>query len=137
MHPKLLANNNKDLRFVTKAGFPFSSITEKRIAETQRLTGYDRVTKSVEELFGDGASFSDKYGTASKAIQGCAPNLVHSTDAALLLMTVSKCVNDYGVTNHMMIHDSFATTAADCQAFQLLSGKASLICLMITVFTLN
>jgi DNA-directed RNA polymerase len=60
--------------------------------------------------------FWNKTGEAfllkSKQKQGAAPNFVHSMDASHLMLTVNACVL-HGIENFAMIHDSFATYAAD------------------------
>lgn len=60
--------------------------------------------------------FSRKLGAAvvkkSKQRQAAAPNFVHSMDAAHLMMTVNEAAF-YEIDSFAMIHDSFATHAAD------------------------
>ncbi len=41
-----------------------------------------------------------------------APNIIHSFDAAHMMLSISAA-QDYGVTHHAVIHDSFGTHAAD------------------------
>lgn len=43
---------------------------------------------------------------------GIAPNYIHSLDAALLTKTVNRCAEE-GVSGYGMVHDSYATHAAD------------------------
>jgi len=47
-----------------------------------------------------------------KSAQGMSPNVVHSWDASHLMLTVSRCA-DQGLDSFSLIHDSFATLAAD------------------------
>ncbi|QDP54765.1 MAG: putative RNA polymerase [Prokaryotic dsDNA virus sp.] len=49
-----------------------------------------------------------------KMINGLVPNFVHSLDAALLYKTVN-CASTMGVRNFAVVHDSFATLAADTE----------------------
>lgn len=49
---------------------------------------------------------------ARRAIDGIAPNFVHSLDAAHLMMTVTAA-KDAGITDVAVIHDSFATHASN------------------------
>jgi DNA-directed RNA polymerase len=49
---------------------------------------------------------------ARKHRNGIAPNFIHSLDAALMVRTVNRA-NQLGVKDFMMIHDSFATHAAN------------------------
>ena len=39
-----------------------------------------------------------------KSIRACAPNLVHSLDATILMKTVLKC-REQGIKNMMTVHD--------------------------------
>jgi DNA-directed RNA polymerase len=48
-----------------------------------------------------------------KQVNAVAPNVVHSLDAAALMMTVTLALKD-GVQSFGMIHDSYATVPADC-----------------------
>ena len=43
---------------------------------------------------------------------GACPNYVHSLDASIMFETVNRC-SEEGLTGFQMIHDSFATHAAD------------------------
>ena len=51
---------------------------------------------------------------ASDSKSGIAPNVIHAMDATHLMMTVLRCI-DYGVTDIMVVHDSFATTIGGAQ----------------------
>ena len=51
---------------------------------------------------------ADPHGSA----KGAAPNLIHSIDAAHLVKTICRCI-DKGATHCGVVHDSFATHAAD------------------------
>lgn len=48
----------------------------------------------------------------SKQVSGIAPNIIHSLDAAAMMLTVRGCL-DSGLTHFLMIHDSFGTHASD------------------------
>lgn len=50
--------------------------------------------------------------SARKNINGICPNYVHSLDACLMMMTVNLAAYN-GVDQFAMVHDSYATTAAD------------------------
>lgn len=47
-----------------------------------------------------------------KQVQGLAPNFVHSMDAAHMMRTVNKCLEE-GITEFAFIHDSYGTHAAE------------------------
>ena len=51
-----------------------------------------------------------------KARNAVAPNVIHSLDAAHLMLTVLDA-KDVGITNYSLIHDSFGTHAADTPMF--------------------
>jgi DNA-directed RNA polymerase len=53
-----------------------------------------------------------------KMVNGLAPNWVHSTDAALMFKTILEAKR-CGVTSFAVVHDSFATVAADAEALSL------------------
>lgn len=42
------------------------------------------------------------------------PNFVHSMDAAAMMLTINRCLDD-GITSFAMIHDSYGTHAADTE----------------------
>jgi DNA-directed RNA polymerase len=50
---------------------------------------------------------------AHKQMNAVAPNVVHSLDAAVLMLTVGECAHE-GISHFRMIHDSFATVPGDC-----------------------
>ena len=50
---------------------------------------------------------------AHKQANAVAPNIVHSLDAAVLMLTVMESAHE-GISHFRMIHDSFATVPADC-----------------------
>jgi DNA-directed RNA polymerase len=50
-----------------------------------------------------------------KQANAVAPNVVHSFDAAVLMLTVIEATHE-GISHFRMIHDSFATVPADCVA---------------------
>ena len=47
-----------------------------------------------------------------RAVNGSAPNFVHSLDACALTFTVNMCVEE-GITSYQMIHDSYGTHATN------------------------
>lgn len=58
-----------------------------------------------------------------KQANAIAPNLVHSLDAAALMLTVAKA-QAYGLTAFGMVHDSYATHACDCGVLGDLTREA-------------
>ena len=53
----------------------------------------------------------------NKQRTGVAPNFVHSLDASALMFAVNEAKSVYGIKAFALIHDSFATHAADTEAF--------------------
>ncbi len=48
-------------------------------------------------------------------VNGIAPNFVHALDASILVNTINRCV-EQGITEFAMVHDSYATHAANAPA---------------------
>jgi DNA-directed RNA polymerase len=47
-----------------------------------------------------------------KQVSGIAPNIIHSLDAAAMMLTV-EAATEQGLTHFLMIHDSYGTHAAE------------------------
>ena len=62
--------------------------------------------------------------SASKMASAVAPDLVHSLDATLLMMTVEKA-HANGVNKFKLVHDSFGTTAANIPKLNLAIREAA------------
>lgn len=103
---------------VTDAGIPltwtvpsgFVIEQQYRKTESKRINtfwGGIRVRLSVENN-------KDEL-SKQRMVNGISPNFVHSFDAAHMLMTVNRC-NQEGINAFAMVHDSFATHAADAPA---------------------
>ncbi|UOF81168.1 DNA directed RNA polymerase [Caudoviricetes sp.] len=60
---------------------------------------------------------------ALKQMNGVSPNVVHSLDAAALLMTVDRCVAA-GLTSFAAIHDSYGTVPGDMATLARLTREA-------------
>ncbi len=60
---------------------------------------------------------------AAKQASAIAPNVVHSLDAAALMLTVAKAAAE-GVPQFGMIHDSYATTPAFCPVLAACTREA-------------
>ena len=59
-----------------------------------------------------------------KAMDGVSPNVIHCQDSCHLLMTTLAC-KDEGLTDIMVVHDSFATTIADTEKLSWRRGSSS------------
>lgn len=51
-----------------------------------------------------------------------APNMIHSLDAAVLMLTVLACQQE-GIQHFGMVHDSYATVPADCETMARLTRE--------------
>jgi DNA-directed RNA polymerase, mitochondrial len=101
----ILGSEGLPVKWTTPAGFPvqqaYRNMSPRRV-ESQ-IAG-SRVVLTV-------ATPLDTIDRRAQA-SAIAPNVIHSWDAAQLMLTVQKCV-DQGLTNFALVHDSFGTTAGD------------------------
>lgn len=111
---RLLAHENKHMRWITPVGFPVVQSYTKFTTKEIKVYLYDRTLfKNVRSQI----SLRDKpLRTVDKAKSASAvsPNVIHSMDAAHLLLTVLNGLQK-NIQEYFLIHDSFATTAADTQ----------------------
>ncbi len=89
------------------AGGSFFKTTEKR--KTIQAGAHDDPIRIRLTL----AEETDQIDS-SKNVTGLAPNFIHSMDAAAMVFAVLKA-KEHGVGSYALIHDSFATHAADSQ----------------------
>lgn len=104
-----LAKDNQGVRWVTPTGFP---VEQK---ETQK------VFKSVFSTFNGQQKKRQFYVETSDIHEldqanAIAPNFVHSFDSAHLQMTIKESTRQ-GMTNFLVVHDSFATDANSASHF--------------------
>ncbi len=88
----------------------------------------------VKTAFGDSAvrvttCEDTKELDGRRQANGIAPNFVHSLDAAALMLTVNKAVSQ-GINAFSMVHDSYATHAADAPSL-----ASTLRDVFVTIFT--
>jgi DNA-directed RNA polymerase, mitochondrial len=102
---KIAAKDNKPLRWTTPVGLPVVvAYRDKKPYEIRTsFLGKTRYATAYSEM---------KELDKRKQAQGISPNLVHSCDAAHMMLTVLRA-EQKGITNFAMIHDSFGTLAAD------------------------
>lgn len=92
--------------WTTPAGFPVKQ-------DYREMTEF-----RVNTQIGRGIRFSPQLRKATNSLdiqameQGISPNFVHSMDAACLMLTVTRSVDD-GLSHFAMVHDSYGTLAAD------------------------
>lgn len=102
---KLAAKDGLPIQWVTPAGLP--------VLQAYRVT----VGKRVQCLIDGRRVVSTVHHTTTeidtrKQSQGIAPNYVHSMDASHLMLTVCEA-HTRGISSFSMVHDSYATHAAD------------------------
>ncbi len=92
--------------WTTPAGFPVKQ-------DYREMTEF-----RVRTRIGHGITFQPQLRSVTNKLdkqameQAISPNFVHSLDAACLMLTVSRCVDD-GLRHFAMVHDSYGTLAAD------------------------
>lgn len=100
-----LASDGKHLQWTSLIGFPCAQEYTKEVVKRPKGFLFDRqggknyrmtLKVSTDELH------------RGESMDGAAPNFVHHLDSTHLMMAVNKA-KDYGVTNLMVVHDSFAT----------------------------
>ena len=52
-----------------------------------------------------------------KSVSAVSPNIIHSMDSTLLMLTVLRCA-DHGVADLMVVHDSYATTCGNADVMR-------------------
>ncbi|MDC0134506.1 hypothetical protein OAI36_00465 [Alphaproteobacteria bacterium] len=111
---RLLAHENKHMRWTTPVGFPVIQAYSKFSTKEIKVYLYDRTLfKNVRSQI----SLRDKPIRGvdkAKSASAIAPNVIHSMDAAHLLLTVLNGLQ-VKIQDYFLIHDSFATTPADTQ----------------------
>jgi DNA-directed RNA polymerase, mitochondrial len=98
----------QDFRWVTPLGIEITQgYRAPKITRIQTFYGGTRVTVSVT----DDAKEAPRNARKGKA--GSSPNYIHSLDATHLLWTVLDCVDNAGMKDFALIHDSFGVHAGD------------------------
>lgn len=111
-----LAHEGKGMRWTTPVGFPvlhkYTDYDVKRV----KLYLYDREAMVAKETKVSYRAGPKTKINKSKAKSAVAPNVIHSLDAAHLMLTVNKAA-EQGINDVMLIHDSFAACPADTLKF--------------------
>lgn len=108
---KVVAKANQPIEWTTPSGFVVRQDYRKvRSRQVELQISGQRVKLYVAE------GHEDKIDSAKMAL-AIAPNFVHSMDAAHMLRTVELLLDTVGPSIHLsMVHDSYATHAADANA---------------------
>lgn len=102
---RLAASEDYPIRWTTPVGLPV--LQEYRAPEAQTL----RIHVDGQKVKLNIANRGDRLDRRRQAA-GISPNLIHSFDAAHMMLTVLLAEAN-GVTNFAMVHDSYGTHAAD------------------------
>ena len=117
----LLAHEGKPMTWTTPLGLPIVHQYNEVAVKQVKLTLGDSEIPVLDHTPVSRIDLSLAYPVPSrikksKAKSACAPNVIHSMDASHLLLTVLKAVEE-GITDVLLIHDSFATNAAQTGRF--------------------
>lgn len=107
---KLIAKENRPVRWTTPLGFPVLQEyrkTKEREVNCKVLGIRNKLTVREEQLAYD----------ANKAATAIAPNVVHSLDSAHLQAVVNLARKKLGIKSFALIHDSFGTHAGNTEGF--------------------
>lgn len=111
---KIVAKANRPIEWTTPSGFVVRQDYRKVLSRQVKMhiSG-----QQVKLRVADG--YEDKIDSAKMAL-AIAPNFVHAMDAAHMLRTVELLLDTQGYYIHLsMVHDSYATHAADAEALAL------------------
>jgi len=117
----LLAHEGKPMTWTTPLGLPivhqYNEVAVKKVNLTLgdiEIPVLDQAP--VSRLVLNFAQPIPSRIKKSKAKSACSPNVIHSMDASHLLLTVLMAAEE-GITDVLLIHDSFATNAAQTGRF--------------------
>lgn len=113
---KVAASNGLPVHWTAPQGFPvFQDYRSLRSRQLEVLVN----GRCMKPRIGEETEKMD----VRRQMLGISPNFVHSCDAAHLMRTVRLCV-DAGIEEFGMIHDSYATLAADVEALNVILRQA-------------
>ena len=106
------SKEDKLMSWVTPLGFPVVNRYTKLLSKPIKVFLYDREFKSLKRTQVTLKNPDGRLVDRRKAEASCAANHTHSLDSNHLHATVLKCLDNYGIKDFFLIHDSFATTPA-------------------------
>lgn len=112
----ILAENGENLTWYTPNGLKVTQ-SYQRTTEKRVLTVFGDVRLEVED--------KDLGLIAQRSINGSSPNIIHSFDAAMLQMTVTK-LEEQGFTDFAMIHDSYGMHSGNVEALHVALREVAL-----------
>ena len=107
------ASDVKHFKFVNRLHFPMFQNYRKGSSKAQKVFGLNPTQEYDREVQSYYTRFTEEVDIRQSA-SAVAPNVIHQQDSLHLMMTVLSCL-DNGVTDFMVVHDSFATVAADAE----------------------
>ena len=112
---RVMAKENKPLRWMTPAGFPFVNQYSKPKTKPVKLWLHNSGTRvrHVIKTTIDELPEIDEH----EAKKGAPPNFVHACDAAHLMLTVNAAVAE-GITSIATVHDSFGCLPSRAEQFR-------------------
>ena len=111
--------------FTTKLGFPMFQYYRPKAKNLGRPVIVFTDRGDTKPLKGAKASVT-KYEDAvrmPKSVNAVSPNVIHAMDATHLMMTVLHCA-DQGVTDMLVVHDSFSTTIGNVNELSICAREA-------------
>lgn len=113
----LIAKNNKAVEWTV----PFTNFKV-------RQEYYRQSSKRVETMLAGKVVTPRIYENTEQILlhkqqNAIAPNVVHSLDAAALMLTVTQAA-EQGIKSFGMIHDSYSTVPADCESLAQITRRA-------------
>jgi DNA-directed RNA polymerase, mitochondrial len=119
----ILARHNVAPRWVTPMGLPVESAYYKPNTKQLKMTLWSR-TVNVPVAYRPQVTLGfTKELQEHKQRNSIAPNFVHSLDSAHLMSVVNKSV-DNGITDFLLIHDSFASLPNNMPRFNAIIREA-------------
>lgn len=104
---RIAARHGQPIQWVTPSGFvahqEYRDLRHRRVKS--RLRGSLIYLSHFEQ--------TDQLDPSRQAL-AISPNFVHSMDAAAMMLTINRCLDD-GIRSFAMIHDSYGTHAADTE----------------------
>ena len=103
--------------FTNKLGFPFYQYYRHGTSKAQKVFLFDRPSQKWDK---QNQSYFRKYEDRvekSDSMDGISPNTIHCQDGCHLLLT-ALAFKERGLSDILVIHDSFATTVADSEALR-------------------
>ncbi|MDC0564403.1 hypothetical protein OAP51_06380 [Alphaproteobacteria bacterium] len=107
---KILAKDGIHFKFVTPLNFPVHQYYRKSEQDTQTVAGFGRKVSPKRKAI-HYATYTDEINE-EKSGNASSPNIIHAMDATHLMMVADRCAK-YGVSDLMVVHDSFGAKIGD------------------------